>query len=104
MNDHAGQALPDLVPARMLNEFIYCPRLFYLEWVDGLFEHNADTAEGALVHERSDSGGGRAPGPDMANMEGWEGVARSVTLDAPSLGLVATIDVLEGAGGEVYPV
>ncbi|MEW6249641.1 MAG: hypothetical protein AB1716_03260, partial [Planctomycetota bacterium] len=23
--------LPDLLPARMLNEFVYCPRLFYLE-------------------------------------------------------------------------
>lgn len=26
--------LPELLPARMLNEFIYCPRLFYLEWVE----------------------------------------------------------------------
>ena len=25
--------LPDLIPARMLNEFAYCPRLAYLEWV-----------------------------------------------------------------------
>lgn len=24
--------LPDLVPARMLNEYVYCPRLFFLEW------------------------------------------------------------------------
>ena len=22
--------VPELVPARMLNEFVYCPRLFYL--------------------------------------------------------------------------
>ena len=26
--------VPTLIPARMLNEFSYCPRLFYLEWVD----------------------------------------------------------------------
>jgi CRISPR-associated protein Cas2 len=25
---------PDLVPARMLNEFVYCPRLGYLMWTD----------------------------------------------------------------------
>jgi hypothetical protein len=25
----------DLLPARMVNEFVYCPRLFYLEWVEG---------------------------------------------------------------------
>lgn len=104
MNGQTGQGLPDRVPARMLNEFIYCPRLFYLEWVDGVFEHNADTAEGALVHERSDAGGGRAPSADLAEVDSWEGVARSVTLDAPTLGLIATIDVLEGDAGEVYPV
>lgn len=28
---------PDLIPARMLNEFSYCPRLCYLEWVQGEF-------------------------------------------------------------------
>jgi hypothetical protein len=38
---------PDLViPARMLNEFVYCPRLAYLMWVQGEFAHNADTVEG----------------------------------------------------------
>ena len=26
----------NLLPARMLNEYAYCPRLFYLEWVQGL--------------------------------------------------------------------
>jgi len=29
--------VPELVPARMLNEFCYCPRLAYLEWVQGEF-------------------------------------------------------------------
>jgi CRISP-associated protein Cas1 len=24
--------VPELVPARMLNEYAYCPRLFFLEW------------------------------------------------------------------------
>jgi CRISPR-associated protein Cas1 len=37
-------AVPDLVLARMLNEFVYCPRLFHLEWVAGLWEKNPDTA------------------------------------------------------------
>lgn len=46
--------LPDLVPARMLNEFVYCPRLFFYEWVDGVFRHNADTVEGAQKHEKGD--------------------------------------------------
>ena len=34
-----------LVPARMLNEFVYCPRLAILEWVDGEFAPSADTVE-----------------------------------------------------------
>jgi len=36
----------DLLPARMLNEFVYCPRLFYYEHVEGVFLHNADTKRG----------------------------------------------------------
>ena len=43
--------LPQYLPARMLNEFIYCPRLFFYEWVEGVFAHSADTVEGALRHE-----------------------------------------------------
>jgi len=30
-----GRDLPDYLPARMVNEFVYCPRLFYYEWVEG---------------------------------------------------------------------
>ena len=29
------EIMPDYLPARMLNEFVYCPRLFYYEWVEG---------------------------------------------------------------------
>jgi len=45
---------PDLVPARMLNEFAYCPRLAYLEWAQGEFVHNLDTLEGRFGHRRVD--------------------------------------------------
>ncbi len=41
---------PGLLPARMLNEFAYCPRLCYLEWVQGEFAENADTVEGCYHH------------------------------------------------------
>lgn len=54
--------------ARMLNEFIYCPRLFYYEYVDGIFVHNADTLGGARVHRRVDGGTGRLP-PAAASAE-----------------------------------
>ena len=33
----------DLLPARMVNEFVYCPRLFFLEWVEARFAESDDT-------------------------------------------------------------
>ena len=38
----------------MLNEYVYCPRLFYYEFVEGVFVHNADTRKGASAHTRVD--------------------------------------------------
>jgi CRISPR-associated protein Cas1 len=49
------------LPARMLNEFVYCPRLFYYEHVEGIFVDNADTVRGAAVHARVDKGTGALP-------------------------------------------
>ena len=48
------EALPDYLPARMVNEFVYCPRLFFYEWVEGLFRESADTVEGMAQHRRVD--------------------------------------------------
>ena len=45
---------PELVPARMLNEYAYCPRLAYLEWVQGEFADSVDTIEGRFQHRRVD--------------------------------------------------
>src|SRR3974377_541776 len=45
---------PELIPARMLNEFAYCPRLAYLEWVQGEFADNLETLEGRFDHRRVD--------------------------------------------------
>jgi len=39
------------IPVRMVNEFVYCPRLAYLEWVQGEFAHSADTVDGAIKHK-----------------------------------------------------
>jgi CRISPR/Cas system-associated exonuclease Cas4 (RecB family) len=43
------------LPARMINEVVYCPRLFYLMHVEGQFEHNAETTDGEGVHRRVDA-------------------------------------------------
>ena len=58
----ASVQVPEMeLSARMLNEFVYCPRLFYYEYVDGVFVHNADTLRGAHLHRRVDSGTGQMP-------------------------------------------
>jgi len=93
--------LPDLVPARMLNEFVYCRRLFFLEWVDQLWAPNADTEEGNYRHRRVDAGGGAAPLPE----EGALKQARSLELSSEKLGITAKLDLVEGVeGGGVIPV
>lgn len=92
--------VPDLVPARMVNEFTYCPRLFFLEWVQARFADNEDTAEGRYVHRAVDHAAGRAPLPEEGDLV----AARSVMLSSPDLGLVAKVDLIEGDHGKVRPI
>ena len=50
-----------LVPARMVNEYVYCPRLAYLEWVQGEWAESSDTVEGRHAHRRVNRDGGALP-------------------------------------------
>lgn len=92
--------VPDLVPARMVNEFTYCPRLFFLEWVQARWAGNDDTADGQYVHRYVDKPGGAAPLPEEGDLR----AARSVSLSSDRLGLAAKVDLLEGADNSVRPV
>ena len=110
----------DVLPARMLNEFVYCPRLFYYEHVEGVFQESADTEKGRELHGRVDSGNGKLPGPKRkkrkpveeapdpngenkgAEQESPSGKeesvqihSRSATLGSDRLGVVAKMDVVE---------
>jgi len=92
-----------LLPARMVNEYQYCPRLAYLEWVQGEWADSADTVEGRHRHKRVDAPAGELPEPGSEGTE--ERVhARSVTISSARLGLIAKIDLVEGAGETVTPV
>jgi CRISP-associated protein Cas1 len=103
---HLKLKLPDLLPARMLNEFVYCPRLFFYEWVEGVFEHSADTLDGQAKHSRVDSGAGAMPVAE--EMDGEKIHSRSVTLSSERVGLTAKLDLIEGEadadGNSVRPV
>ena len=95
-------ALAELVPARMLNEFAYCPRLSYLEWVQGEFEHSEDTLDGRFQHRRVDRPSGDLPEP--GSEEPTVIHARSVMLSDDELGAIARIDLVEADGGRATPV
>ena len=94
---------PEYLPARMLNEFVYCPRLFYYESVEGVFADNRETVEGSLRHRKVDTGKGELPTADAISDE--EKIhSRSVTLSSDQHGLIAKMDLIEGAQGKVTPV
>ncbi|GAB6041933.1 CRISPR-associated endonuclease Cas4g/Cas1g [Endothiovibrio diazotrophicus] len=92
-----------LLPARMVNEYEYCPRLAYLEWVQGEWADSADTVDGRAKHKRVDRKGGELPAK-----EDWEDQtkihARSIELSSNRLGLIARLDLVEAEGGRVTPV
>lgn len=98
----ADAGVPELVPARMVNEFVYCERLFFLEWVQARFADNLDTREGSFVHRVVDEPTGSVPEPDHSDELK---IARSVRLSSDRLGLVAVIDLIEAdEDGFVVPV
>ncbi|MCY3629572.1 MAG: CRISPR-associated endonuclease Cas1 [Bacteroidota bacterium] len=91
-----------LVPARMVNAWVYCPRLAYLEWVEGEWAESADVAEGNRAHARVDRGSGHLPKPD--ELDEIMAKARSVTMSSERLGVIAKLDVIEVANNVVRPV
>jgi len=116
------EAEPQPIPARMLNEFVYCQRLFYYEFVEGVFVESADTLRGAAIHQRVDSGTGALPpakrrlagekpketdgkAVDVAHSAGEEPEpksaepetihSRSVQMGSQRLGVLAKMDLVE---------
>ncbi|MBI4203753.1 MAG: CRISPR-associated protein Cas4 [Betaproteobacteria bacterium] len=90
-----------LIPVRMINEYVYCPRLAYLEWVQAEFAHSADTIDGKIKHKRVDERSGELPEQPE---EGERVHARSVALSSTRLGITAKLDLVEGEGSYVTPV
>lgn len=102
-----------LLPARMVNEYVYCPRLAYLEWVQGEWADSADTVEGRHVHRRVDKRSGTPPdarNKGAAKVAGEEEAedevihVRSLELSSDALGLVAKLDLAEFEGRRAVPV
>jgi CRISPR-associated protein Cas1 len=98
----SSDRVPEYLPARMVNEYVYCPRLFYYEWVEGLFRESADTLEGKFQHRRVDEKEGNLPAPTDVAVEDLK--TRSVTLASDRYGVIGRIDLLEISAGTVTPV
>ena len=91
---------PQALPARMLNEFVYCPRLFYYEHVEGVFRDNADTVRGSLIHKNVDAGKGELPAADGSESTDKETIhSRSVMLGSERLNVIAKMDLIEARVG-----
>src|ERR1017187_2231356 len=112
----AKRELPDYLPARMVNEFAYCPRLFFYEWVEGLFAESVDTVEGSIQHRRVDAKATALP--DAKEIEGKttdderrssvppppQSIhSRSVQLSSERLRVIAKMDLVEVEDGVVTP-
>ncbi|MFV0446575.1 MAG: CRISPR-associated endonuclease Cas1 [Planctomycetaceae bacterium] len=119
-----------LIPLRMLNEFTYCPRLGYLEWVQGEWADNLETRQGTFGHRNVDQPDRRQFASPESSVQSSEPAdsnadssamasqaadsdsstvdakihARSISLSAPVEGLVAKLDLLEIEGTRATPV
>ncbi|NLE39526.1 MAG: CRISPR-associated endonuclease Cas1 [Pirellulaceae bacterium] len=102
----------------MLNEFTYCPRLAYLEWVQGEFIDNLETLEGRFGHRRVDhESRGDVPAPADESPENGDSIdgsslppgvesihTRSLMLSSTAEGLIAKMDLVDISAAEAVPV
>jgi CRISPR-associated protein Cas1 len=79
----------DLISARMVNEVVYCPRLYWLEVVAAAFDDNRHTLLGQHAHRRVDQPGGTAV---KATDGGTDVLERGTWLASASIGVSAKLD------------
>ncbi len=89
----------ELIPVRMLNEYVYCPRLCHIEWIQGDFVDNKYTLEGTKSHKRVDKETG-----DIREEIKDEFKITSMKISSESLGIVSIIDVVEGTEKSAVPI
>ena len=89
------------LPVRRLHNFIYCPRLFYFQWVENIFQENADTVAGSHLHRNVDKPSKIEDPKELDLPEGAK--VRSLQLQSETLGLIGVVDIVEGTseGAEI---
>jgi CRISPR-associated protein Cas1 len=99
-NGNGGGSWSPLIQLAMLNAFVYCPRRFHYEFVQGVMEDNQHVVHGRRTHARVDD-------PALAEKPRREGEAihtRSVWLSSEKLGITGKVDLVEEKDGETCPV
>ena len=90
----------DLIPLRALNQVTYCPRLYYLEYVESLMLINEHVEDGIFQHRRVDD-------PELQNRSRKDGdtvQTRSLQLGSERLGITGKLDLVEEKDGRIYPI
>lgn len=88
--------MSEYLPISMLNQLEYCPRRFWLMYVQGEMEVNAPVLEGLYEHERVHTAG--------RSQEGEKNIYRRVYVYSDRLQVSGFIDVLEEVQGQLIPV
>ncbi len=84
------------MPISALQHYLFCPRQCALIHVEQSWAEDGATAEGRLLHERTDAGK-----PDRR--QGVK-ILRSLTIRSFALGVAGKADVVEMRGAQPYPV
>lgn len=90
----------DPIPVRALNQVTYCPRLYYLQYVDCVMPTNEHVEAGLFDHRRVDQ-------PELKNKTRTDrgtATSRGIALSSEALGISGVLDVIEEKAGEQYPV
>jgi CRISPR-associated protein Cas1 len=105
LQTQGGLEAQPIMPVRRLNNYVYCPRLFYFQWVENIFQESVDTVAGSRVHRNVDAPSkldeekAKALGENLP-----EGARlRSLRLESEALGIVGVMDLVEGGpdGAEI---
>ncbi|MEO5803122.1 MAG: CRISPR-associated endonuclease Cas1 [Verrucomicrobiota bacterium] len=98
LQTQGGLETQPVMPVRRLNNYVYCPRLFYFQWVENIFQESADTVAGSLTHRNVDAPSRLDEDKAKALSENLpEGAKlRSLRLESETLGLVGVMDLVEG--------
>jgi len=99
LQTQGGLEVQPIMPVRRLNNFVYCPRLFYFQWVENIFQESVDTVAGSLTHRNVDAPSRFDDEKQKALAENLpEGAKlRSLRLESEALGLIGVVDLIEGS-------